>query len=60
MEEGLEVASQVGEESEWGRAMSGKFVREKIDVELVVLAESWPNFIWFLQSYEWSNVSIFN
>ena len=52
MKEGLEFGCQAGEESEWGRAISGKFVKEKIDVELVVLAERWPNFIWFLQSYE--------
>ena len=45
MQEGLEFGCQAGEESEWGRAISGKFVKGKTGVELVVLAERWSNFI---------------
>ena len=48
---------EVGVDSEWGFSLKGNFQRRRLDVELVVLAEAWPNFVWFLQIYLWSNVT---
>ena len=39
-----------------GIVMKGVYCPTKFDVDVLIIAEKWPSWVWFVQTYSWHNV----
>ena len=52
----VERGGEMEKDQGLGVILRGSYTPDKFAVSVLVLAEKWPSWLWFLQSYNWDNV----